>query len=1065
MMPNDINNLCQICNKANNIGDDRLCGACRKDLLPFNCLPNQDLINTILETNAPNYYKRLQEIETDIFNPDMYNDIHNIMEFDNIDPDINYFNNQNVNCNYYLEDDINRIMNQNPDDNLCSFAITHWNIRSAPKNLESMEYYLQNVNIKFDIIGLTETWFNENNVNRYDMDGYVHEYNYRKSRKGGGVSLFIKNNIKYKPRADLDVICESAEALFIEVSKDVVGCDKNIVIGCIYRPPDSNIETFIRSLSNIFNRLNRENNMVYLMGDFNINLLNVNSHRLTADFIETIFSYSFLPLINKPTRVKSNSASIIDNIFCNNFQNKEMLSGVLCTDISDHFPIFCVIQFNNVKLSPEFIIKRLINENNINKFKTGLALIDWINIVSNDNYREAFSNFHSTFTKLYEDCFPFKRVKISYSNRKPWLTPGLKKSIKTKNKLYINSIKNPSDENCTKYHEYKRTLNKLLRNSERMHYDDLFKQNIGNIKKSWDLIREVINKKPSKLKTTDFNIDGRRVDDDKLIANSFNEYYIDIGCKISQSLPSIQKTFSSFMPASNPSSIFLKPTNCDEVKSIIEVLKKKSPGWDGLDPVVIKETFPYFINTLTTLINRSMTEGYFPDELKTAKVIPLFKNNDASLINNYRPVSILSTFSKIFERIMYNRLMSFINKHNLLYKFQFGFRKDYNTNLALITLIDKISDALDSGKNVVGVFLDFSKAFDTVNHEILLKKLDIYGIRGMALKWLTSYLESRTQFVSYNGVQSIKDKVRCGVPQGSVLGPLLYLLYVNDMANVSTNILPILFADDTNVFIEGNNIDTIIEKMNLEMNKLVEWTIANKLSLNVDKTNYMIFKTKGKRVQSRLSVNINNKPLKQVKSSKFLGVIIDEHLSWNEHTKYLKSKLSKAIGILCKARKVLNVSTLVTIYNSFIYPYLTYGVEVWGNAVECNIKPIITLQKRAIRMINSAHYRAHTPPLFKRLNLLPFKDVFTSSVAKVMFKIMKNLTPRFLKDMFTVNSNLHHHITRQCHKLHIPMARTNIRKKSFRYEGVHIWNNIMSKINLECTFATFKRRIKEYLTK
>lgn len=1061
-MPAEVNQPCQCCNSITNIqGDDGLCNACRKGMFPFSCLLNEDLSQLIPEKQTIDYSKKLYELENQTFNPLLYNDLHNKI-FDDIDPDVNYYNNQNINCNYYIEDSLNELLRSNKN-NMHSFSMIHWNIRSAPRNLDSMDSYLQNINIKFDIIGLSETWFNENNIDRYHLEGYVHEHNYRKEKRGGGVSLFIKNNVNYKPREDLNVLCGSVEALFIEVSKDVIGCNKNIVLGCIYRPPDSNIEQFIKNISDVFNVLNRENNTVYLLGDFNINLLNINSHRLTADFLETIFSYSFLPIINKPTRVKNNSATIIDNILCNDVQNQNLLSGILCTDITDHFPIFSLIKSNKVNSAPEFITKRLFNEQNLDKFKEGLVTNNWNIIVEGNNCKEAFSKFHTTFSRLYEECFPFKRIKIGYRNRKPWLTPGLKKSIKVKNKLYVMSIKYPSNENCKKYQDYKRTLNKLLRNLERSHYDNLFKQNIGNIKKSWDLIKEIINKKPSKINKTDFEIGGNKVSDDNLIANTFNEYFINIGSKISQSLPTIQRTFSSFMPANNPNSIFLKPANSDEVKSIIQSLKKKSPGWDGINPVVIKDTFPYYIDALTALINKSITEGYFPDELKTAKVIPLYKNNKASLVNNYRPVSILSTFAKIFERIIYNRLISFINKHNLLYKYQFGFRKEYNTNLALITLIDKILDALDSGKYVVGVFLDFSKAFDTVNHDILLKKLDIYGIRGIALKWLKSYLERRTQYVVYNGESSLLGEVRCGVPQGSVLGPLLYLMYVNDIANVSSNILPILFADDTNIFLEGHDVNSVIDQMNIEMKKLLEWTIANKLSLNIDKTNYMVFTTKGKPVQSNLSVIINDKPLKQVKSSKFLGVIIDDRLSWTEHTKYLKNKIAKGIGILCKARKVLNESTLVTIYNSFIYPYITYGLEVWGNAAEIHLKPMIVLQKRAIRIIKSAHYREHTPPLFKSCNLLQFKDVYTSSVAKQMFKIMKDLTPKFLREMFTVNFNLHNHQTRQSHRLHIPIARTNLKKKSFRCAGVYVWNSVMSNLNLNCNFITFKKRIKEYL--
>lgn len=1065
-MPLDeVNNPCQVCNDARVQGGVHgICVMCRSQIFPFNNLSDVEISELSSYDHPIQNQTRLDQIENQTFNPQLFNEIHNVIAFSDVDPDNNFYNNQlynNLNCNYYYEDSFNAQLATNMNASL-TFSLIHLNIRSGQRNLDKFETYMQNLDLKFDVVGLSETWFNVNNVDRYGIMGYSHEYNIRMTRKGGGVSLYIKNHISYKKRPDLDAICNSIETLFIEIGKNECNYNRNIVVGCIYRPPDSNLEQFLDNITHLFDTLNKENKVVYLIGDFNINLLNTNNHKITADFVELMFSYFYMPLINKPTRIKNDSATLIDNILCNDVMYMESNNGILCTDISDHFPVFSVMKAKREQANPEYIIKRIVNDVNIQKFKDKLSTIDWGNLIGNNGCQEAFSLFHSTFIRLYEECFPLKKIKISYRNRKSWLSLGLKNSIKVKNKLYIHYIKYKTDENKKSYLEYKRILNKLLRQGEREHYDNLFKENIGNIKKSWELIKEVINKSKNVKKDAEFIIDGKKENNSKLIANAFNQFYLDIGTKLSQTLPSVERSFASFMPAANPNSLFLRPASGIEVENIICDMKKKSPGWDGLSSVVIKDTLPYFIDTLTSLINLSMTEGVFPDELKIAKVVPIYKNNDTSIINNYRPVSILSVFSKVFEKIMYDRIIKFIDKHKLLYDFQFGFRKNYNTNLALITLVDKISKALDSGKNVVGVFLDFSKAFDTVNHDILLHKLNVYGIRGIALSWMESYLQNRVQYVNYNGEDSFKGNIKCGVPQGSVLGPLLYLLYVNDIVNVSRQTVPILFADDTNIFLEGDNIENVMDRMNLEMKNLVEWTIANKLSLNVEKTNYMIFSTKRKRVQTNSYIHINNKPLKRVDSTKFLGIMLDNQLSWKEHIKYILSKMSKGIGILCKARKVLKCSTLSTLYNCFLYPYITYGIEVWGNAYECTIKPIIMLQKRAVRIIVSANYRAHTAPIFKSLEILPLKDVYELSVAKLMFKIMKDLTPGFMKTMFTSNVRVHGHLTRQRHNLHVPIARTNIMSRTFRHRGVHIWNNIMNTMNLDCNFIVFKRHMKNY---
>ena len=216
----------------------------------------------------------------------------------------------------------------------------------------------------------------------------------------------------------------------------------------------------------------------------------------------------------------------------------------------------------------------------------------------------------------------------------------------------------------------------------------------------------------------------------------------------------------------------------------------------------------------------SLKSGIVPDDLKLAKVLPLYKSKNKNLISNYRPISVLPVFSKVLERLMYNHMINYINKYKLLYPFQFGFQKNHSTGMALITLVDKISDVLENGDKVLGVFLDFNKAFDTVDYTILLKKLEYYGFRGVVLKWLSNYLQNRKQYVFYNNTKSDYKSISCGVPQGSILGPLLFLFYINDITNVSNKLFLLLFADDSNAFITGKNVDQLIDTMNSELSKL-----------------------------------------------------------------------------------------------------------------------------------------------------------------------------------------------------------------------------------------------------
>ena len=267
---------------------------------------------------------------------------------------------------------------------------------------------------------------------------------------------------------------------------------------------------------------------------------------------------------------------------------------------------------------------------------------------------------------------------------------------------------------------------------------------------------------------------------------------------------------------------------------------------------------------------------------------------------------------------MYLKLVDYLVNNNILYDYQFGFRQHYSTSHALISLVDKISKALDKGELLVGVFLDLSKAFDTVNHDILIKKLAKYGIKGNVLKWFQCYLSNRKQYVIYdNSVSSISDIV-CGVPQGSILGPLLFLLYINDIKNVSNILFPIIYADDTNIFIQGNCIDDLILEMNRELVKLNNWFQSNKLSLNVKKTHFMVFHRSRRKFNRTEDIIINNNVIEEKNSTTFLGVIMDSGLTWEDHVNYIKNKVSKAIGIINKVKHCINRSNLISLYNSFI---------------------------------------------------------------------------------------------------------------------------------------------------
>ena len=406
---------------------------------------------------------------------------------------------------------------------------------------------------------------------------------------------------------------------------------------------------------------------------------------------------------------------------------------------------------------------------------------------------------------------------------------------------------------------------------------------------------------------------------------------------------------------------------------------------------------------------------------------------------------------------MYNCLINFIEEHNILYKFQFGFRKSHSTSHAIISMVEKVNNALDSGNILIGVFLDLKKAFDTVNHTILLDKLFRYGVRGKTLNWFKSYLTNIKQFVNFQGTESLTEYVTCGVPQESILGPLLFIIYINDLPNVTNKLFPILFADDTTLLIEGSNIHDIITSLNNELNSLNVWLGANKLSINVSKTHYMVFHRARRKNNNHNNIFLNNSILTKVNYTKCLGIIVDNKLNWINHISYIKNKIAKGMGILLKARKVLNKKVLLQLYHSFVFPYLIYCSEVWGTASDIHLQSLIKLQKKIVRIINLSPYNSPTKIIFQQLNILPFKKLVFQRLALQMFKYEFGIIPLALHNLFEKNSSVHTYYTRHRNKLRPALAKHAYRDKDFRFISVHVWNYVCDNIIIDVSFLSFKK--------
>jgi len=914
------------------------------------------------------------------------------------------------------------------------------------------------------VIGLTETWTDDNahNEQLYHLQDYKAVFKSRAHSIGGGVALLVNKEYEFKIRADFpDANHSTFESRFIEI---IVNEGENIVIGVIYRPPGTNLNSFQREFDEILFKIDAVGKKCFILVDFNINLMNAGDHHPTDNFINSLISSSFMPLTTKPTRITEHSATLIDNIFSNDLAiDRSLKSGIFITDITDHFPIFVLLKLklNKPRCRP-CVMKRIINDHNINRCRRLLLGEEWLNVYSCVETNSAYGEFERSFIEHYCNSFPVRQTTAKNTKSKPWLTTGLLNCIKIKNKLYKFYIQNRTENNKVIYTRYKNRLGKVLNKAERNYYSAQIQQSNNDMKKIWSIISELLNRKshdslPPVFRNGDLNVNG-----EENIARGFNTFFSNVGANLARQIPPSNKHYTEYMGPQNHTNFFLYPTDKNEIEIIVNGFNSnKSPGHDEISSRVLKSIIDLISEPLSYVFNLSLSNGTVPDSLKIARITPIYKSGDNDQFTNYRPVSVLSCISKILEKLVHKRLYSFINKNKLLNANQFGFRENHSTAYALTKIVDIISQKLDLGDTVIGTFLDLSKAFDTIDHDILIGKLNHYGIRGVSSLWFKNYLTNRKQSVKIGNTVSEMENITCGVPQGSILGPLLFILYINDCSNYLNNSELFMFADDTNLFSSGRNIANLEESINAELNILSEWFKTNRLSLNIKKTHFMIFNKK--RSIRNVNILVNGTPIEQVQFTDFLGITFDDHLNWKEHARRITKKLARKIGIINHLKKSLPVRILPSLYSAFVLPQLQYCNMVWGRNFQVNIDPIIILQKKIIRIISKADYLATTGPLFKSLKFLKFHDINRLQLGEFMYKFQHSKLPVSFDNYFRYLTEIHNHNTRGRRNLNVEFCHTVSKTFSVKIAGPKLWNNLPVKLRNSLSLSIFKSNYKQNL--
>lgn len=980
---------------------------------------------------------------------------HNTLQ----DPDVNLatlINNQDIfNCNYCSIDSFKTLKQQFSSNGL---SVICFNIRSFSRNGDEFIGYLSNLEHDFDVIILTETWAKDDTQTLINIPGYTSTHNIRENRRGGGVSIFVREFIDFNVIETINMSNDYIETIAITFQCEMTKKNTN-VIG-VYRPPGGDANTFTEALLDILSHNNLSANETIIAGDFNICLLNEQRSAITSNFINMMNGFFFRPIITRPTRFSNNAATIIDHIWVNTVH--DVTPCILFSDITDHCPVFCRISTPSKTKDNLVTVKfRDMSSTNKLKFKEMVGNTDWSLLLNGlDNTNEMVLKLLSTLDKYYNSCFPFKTKTISTKRLyKPWISKALHISIKTKHDLFRRVRMNNYD--LIAYKRYSNMLTTLLRKSKSFYYKAKFDECKQDLKKTWSIINNTINpdrKRSSILKLCKNN---RTLTDPLEIAEALNSHFAGIGLALQNALPYRDETrFRRYLPPRLANSIFLNPSTSSEVKDIIKSLKNTKGNTHCLSTKILKESSDSLSSPISLIFNSVILYGHYPDVLKIACVTALFKAGDKLDPNNYRPISSLPLLNKIFEKLLHKRLTSFLESNDIFTNNQFGFRKNMSTNDAVNNLLSSIYKAMEEKEFLGAVFIDLSKAFDTVPHDLLLKKLEHYGVRGIALNLIQSYLSNRKQFVSLEGIKSSMQDIKIGVPQGSVLGPLLFLIYINDLPNAVNNVKSILFADDTTMFASDKNAYDLCDTISSDMLLVKDWLIANCLTLNACKSYYIIFSLK--KVPNNLRVTIGDHVLDRKTQGKFLGIILDEKLSFSNHIDYVANKISKLTGLMYKLKSFFPSEILKNLYWSLVHPYYNYCILAWGCTNTSTLQPLLLYQKKLVRILSNSDFYAHTNSLFKQQRILKLEDLFTYNAQQHMYKtLVLNRYPE-IKNSIS-NNQINHNYATRLDKLRLPYCRTQKGTQNLCYQLSEKWNQLPTHVKNSLTLNTFKKGCKSYL--
>ena len=956
-------------------------------------------------------------------------------------------------------DSLNNVLNSSQSN---SIFITHQNVRSLRQNFKLLVPNICAFPKLPDLIFVTEIWIFESEVSDYVLPGYDFHVFTNETYAAGGVGVFVKTGLNCT-----SVKCTASSADILKTTL----CINNdcFTFLCFYRFHSVSTDIFLNEFKALLTDTNCKN--LVLLGDFNIDLLS--DTELTDEYNSILVDHGLFSYINECTRPISGTC--LDHIFG---RFKDSHSDYHCINLDLNVSDHCLtgIFLPSSGLSKEKARPKTFSKINYDVLNSFLLAETWADIYQISDASLAYSEF----IKRLKTYIAMSTTTTSFRNKqneklKPWISDSLLKKIKLKNKLGLKSRQNPLNQSLKK--RFKKLSKEIKKNIPAVR-DDFYKRQFsgcnGDVKKQWKLLNEISHKPARSHQDIALKINDVLCNDSQKIANEFNEYFGSIGSNEQVSNPLVSDLTSD---ARSANSFFFEKISALEIIRIINTLNNtNSCGHDRISNTLLKKIAYNISDILAHLFNLSVNSGVFPSDLKISIVIPLFKKGERTNKQNYRPISLLSCINKIFEKAIKKRMVAFLVKNSFFSQNQFGFREGMSTEDALLDFCTHIHQSLDKKRVCASFFVDITKAFDMVDHRILLSKLYVIGFRGSMHKWLASYLQNRSQRVKVGDSYSSAISIKLGVPQGSVLGPLLFLIYVNSIFQQSFRGRITAFADDLGITYNTANMFDVVCDVNYDCDILRNWFAAHRLIIS-NKTKLMFYNlvsspqpevdiiyhdpccekfnlqcTNPLKYRSDRICNEKCFKIECVSQFKYLGVLLDSKMSWNDHTYSLKLYLRSVIRKFYDLSKFCSFDVLKMFYFGVFHSKLNYGISCWGGAYSNKIKPLITLQKCVMRKMHRRDRMSHSFELFKSSNILPVRHLYYYQVLKQFF--IKSNSSRIRRTDY----NLRH-----TDLVNIPSFRTTNYQNTYSIVSCRLFNRLPSLTKATNRKNQFLKEVKIWL--